>query len=76
MISFHKLGPNIYPLFLQLTVFSEVLLEDETPMVGNFRPVQPLNDRKVFRSGGAVILVSSTLLLAAIATALGLSQPN
>ncbi|XP_078101711.1 carbonic anhydrase 4-like [Sander vitreus] len=60
----------------QLTVFSEVQFEDGTPMVGNFRPVQPLNGRQVFRSGGAVILVSSALLLAAIATALGLSQPN
>ncbi|KAF3841293.1 hypothetical protein F7725_007155 [Dissostichus mawsoni] len=39
-------------------------------------PVQPLNGRQVFRSGGAVILASSALLMATIATALGLSQPN
>ncbi|XP_028450466.1 carbonic anhydrase 4-like [Perca flavescens] len=68
---------NTIPLSMdQLTAFSQVTIEDETPMVGNFRPVQPLNGRKVFQSGGAVILVSSALLLAAIATALGLSQPN
>ncbi|XP_031166757.1 carbonic anhydrase 4-like [Sander lucioperca] len=60
----------------QLTAFSEVQFKDGTPTVGNFRPVQPLNGRQVFRSGGAVILVSSALLLAAIAAALGLSQPN
>ncbi|TDH04670.1 hypothetical protein EPR50_G00135210 [Perca flavescens] len=68
---------NTIPLSMdQLRVFSELQFHDGKPMVGNFRPVQPLNGRKVFRSGGAVILVSSTLLLAAIATALGLSQPN
>ncbi|XP_034744982.1 carbonic anhydrase 4-like isoform X2 [Etheostoma cragini] len=60
----------------QLQVFSELQFEDGTPMEGNFRPVQPLNDRQVFWSGGDVILVSSTLLLATIAAALGLSQPN
>ncbi|XP_039634434.1 carbonic anhydrase 4a isoform X5 [Perca fluviatilis] len=68
---------NTIPLSVdQLRVFSELQFHDGKPMVGNFRPVQPLNGRQVFRSGGAVILVSSTLLLAAIATALGLSQPN
>lgn len=77
MISFHKLEPNIcvYLLFLQLRAFSELKFHDGKPMVGTFRPVQPLNGRKVFRSGGAVILASSALLVAAIATALGLSQP-
>uniref|UniRef100_A0A8C9XPA2 Carbonic anhydrase n=1 Tax=Sander lucioperca TaxID=283035 RepID=A0A8C9XPA2_SANLU len=68
---------NTIPLSMdQLRVFSDLQFHDGKPMVGNFRPVQPLNGRQVFRSGGAVILVSSTLLLAAIATALGLSQPN
>lgn len=45
-------------------------------MVGTFRPVQPLNDRLVFRSGGGVVLASTTVLALALATALGLSQPN
>ncbi|XP_008288765.1 carbonic anhydrase 4a [Stegastes partitus] len=60
----------------QLRAFSELQFHDGKQMTGNFRPVQPLNGRQVFRSGGAVILASSALLLAAIATALGLSQPN
>ncbi|TKS83611.1 Carbonic anhydrase 4 [Collichthys lucidus] len=59
----------------QLRMFSELKFQDGKPMVGTFRPVQPLNGRQVYRSGGAVILASSTLLVAAIATALGLSQP-
>ncbi|XP_034744985.1 carbonic anhydrase 4-like isoform X1 [Etheostoma cragini] len=68
---------NTIPLSMdQLRVFSELQFHNGKPMVGNFRPVQPLNGRQVFRSGGAVILVSSTLLLTAIAAALGLSQPN
>ncbi|XP_033467343.1 carbonic anhydrase 4a [Epinephelus lanceolatus] len=60
----------------QLRVFSELKFHDGQPMVGTFRPVQPLNGRQVYRSGGAVILASSALLMAAIATALGLSHPN
>ncbi|XP_029375735.1 carbonic anhydrase 4a [Echeneis naucrates] len=60
----------------QLQVFSELKFRDGKPMVDTFRPVQPLNGRRVFRSGSAVILASSALLVAAMATALGLSQPN
>ncbi|XP_042355441.1 carbonic anhydrase 4a [Plectropomus leopardus] len=60
----------------QLRAFSELKFHDGKPMVGTFRPVQPLNGRQVYRSGGAVILASSALLVAAIATALGLSHPN
>ena len=66
----------VYVLFLQLRAFSELEFKDGKPMVGTFRPVQPLNGRQVYRSGGAVILASSALLMAAIATALGLSHPN
>nr|QPA18410.1 carbonic anhydrase IV [Sciaenops ocellatus] len=58
----------------QLQMFSELKFHDGKPMVGTFRPVQPLNGRRVYRSGGAVILASSALLVAAIATSLGLSQ--
>ncbi|KAK5600410.1 hypothetical protein CRENBAI_021707 [Crenichthys baileyi] len=60
----------------QLRAFSKVQFRDGKPMVNNFRPIQPLNGRQVFRSGSAVLLVSSTLLAAALAMALGLSQLN
>ncbi|GAA6218413.1 carbonic anhydrase 4-like [Lates japonicus] len=68
---------NPIPLSMdQLRAFSELKFHDGNPMVETFRPVQPLNGRQVFRSGSAVILASSALLVTAIATALGLSQPN
>ncbi|XP_076607273.1 carbonic anhydrase 4a [Chaetodon auriga] len=60
----------------QLRAFSELKFHDGESMVGTFRPVQPLNGRQVYRSGGTVILASSAFLVAAVATALGLSQPN
>ncbi|KAM3601338.1 uncharacterized protein V6R79_010901 [Siganus canaliculatus] len=68
---------NPIPLSIeQLRAFSELEFHDKKPMVGTFRPVQPLNGRQVFRSGGAVILASSFLLLTAVAAALGMSHPN
>ncbi|XP_036974441.1 carbonic anhydrase 4a [Acanthopagrus latus] len=68
---------NPIPLSMdQLRAFSELKFHDGKAMVGTFRPVQPLNGRQVFRSGGAVILASSAFLVAAVVTALGLSQPN
>nr|XP_057943104.1 carbonic anhydrase 4a [Doryrhamphus excisus] len=60
----------------QLRAFSELKFHDGKSMVGTFRPVQPLNGRQVFRSGGVVVPFSAALLMAALATALGLSQPN
>lgn len=45
-------------------------------MVGTFRPVQPLNGRLVFHSGATRILTSSAFLVAAVAAAVGLCQPN
>ncbi|XP_034539964.1 carbonic anhydrase 4a [Notolabrus celidotus] len=60
----------------QLRAFSELKFQDGKAMVGTFRPVQPLNGRQVYRSGGVVTLISSTLLMVTIATALGFSQPN
>ncbi|XP_054611071.1 carbonic anhydrase 4a [Dunckerocampus dactyliophorus] len=68
---------NPVPLsFEQLRAFSELKFHDGKSMVGTFRPVQPLNGRQVFRSGGVVVLFSPALLVAALATALGLSRPN
>ncbi|CAK6971828.1 carbonic anhydrase 4a [Scomber scombrus] len=60
----------------QLKTFSDLKFKDGKRMVSTFRPVQPLNGRQVYRSGGAVILASSALLVAAITMAMGLSQPN
>ncbi|XP_005800879.2 carbonic anhydrase 4-like [Xiphophorus maculatus] len=60
----------------QMKAFSMVQFHDNKSMVNNFRPVQPLNGRLVYHSGGAALLVSSALLAAALTTALGLSQPN
>ncbi|KAM9331722.1 carbonic anhydrase 4a [Pholidichthys leucotaenia] len=68
---------NAIPLSAeQLRAFSGVQFHNGKPMWGNFRPVLPLNGRQVFRSGGAVVLASYSLLVATIAVALGLSQPN
>lgn len=74
---FPNLEPNIHVdlLFLQVRAFSQLQFHDGKQMKGTFRPVQPLNGRKVFRSGGAVILANSALLLATIAMGMGLSQP-
>ncbi|XP_041749389.1 carbonic anhydrase 4a [Coregonus clupeaformis] len=60
----------------QLRVFSDLQFKDGKNMVGTFRPVQPLNGRVVYRSGGAVVLASAALLVASVATVMGLSQPN
>lgn len=60
----------------QLRAFSQLKFHDGKSMVGTFRPVQPLNGRHVYRSGGSVILASASILALALATALGLSQPN
>lgn len=78
VFSLQKLEANVSVcvLSLQLRAFSELKFHDGKAMVGTFRPVQPLNGRQVFRSGGAVILASSAFLVAAVVTALGLSQPN
>lgn len=60
----------------QLRAFSQLKFHDGKPMVDTFRPVQPLNGRQVYRSGGSVSLASASVLALALATALGLSQPN
>ncbi|XP_029924415.1 carbonic anhydrase 4a isoform X2 [Myripristis murdjan] len=60
----------------QLRAFSELQFQDGKQMVDTFRPVQPLNGRLVYRSGGAAVLASAALLVMSVAMALGLSQPN
>ncbi|KAJ7997382.1 hypothetical protein DPEC_G00228410 [Dallia pectoralis] len=67
------------PIYLskeQLQEFSKLRFKDDKPMMANFRPVQPLNNRKVYRSGGAVVVASAILLVASIAMVTGLSQPD
>ncbi|XP_067113196.1 carbonic anhydrase 4a [Osmerus mordax] len=60
----------------QLQAFSELEFHDGKPMVGNYRPVQPLNGRPVYRSGGTVVLASVAVMLGSVAMAMGLAQPN
>ncbi|XP_046876538.1 carbonic anhydrase 4a [Hypomesus transpacificus] len=60
----------------QLQVFSELKFHDGKPMVGNYRPIQPLNGRPVYRSGGTVVLASVAVMLTSVAMATGLAQPN
>ena len=43
-------------------------------MVGNFRPLQPLNGRMVYRSDAGALLASALLLMASVSVTLGLSQ--
>ncbi|CAB1353089.1 unnamed protein product [Coregonus sp. 'balchen'] len=59
-----------------LRVFSDLQFKDGKPMVGTFRPVQPLNGRVVYRSGDAMVLASTVILMASVTMAMGLSQPN
>ena len=57
------------PLFVaisslpQLAAFSQLRFADGRRMAGTHRPVQPLNGRRVYRSGGHVALVSAVLLI-------------
>uniref|UniRef100_A0A8C7Z685 Carbonic anhydrase n=1 Tax=Oryzias sinensis TaxID=183150 RepID=A0A8C7Z685_9TELE len=68
---------NPIPLSMnQLKAFSELRFQNGKPLVKNFRPLQPLNGRVVFRSAGAAVLISSSLLMVALALVLELSQPN
>lgn len=60
----------------QLQAFSNLKFRDGKPMVDTFRPVLPLNGRQVYRSGGTAALASAAVLVAALASALALSQPN
>ncbi|XP_041734680.1 carbonic anhydrase 4-like [Coregonus clupeaformis] len=55
---------NTIPLSRQqLAAFSQLQFADGKPMVGTYRPNQPLNGRQVYRSGNQVVLVSTLLLI-------------
>lgn len=78
IMPFHIIKPklDVVPIPSQLSAFSELKFQNGKPMVGTFRPVQPLNGRQVYRSGCSMTVASATFLAVALATALGLSQPN
>ncbi|XP_035648066.1 carbonic anhydrase 4b [Oncorhynchus keta] len=68
---------NTIPLSRQqLAAFSQLQFADGKPMVGTYRPVQPLNGRQVYRSGSQVVLVSTLLLITSVISAIGLPLPN
>ncbi|XP_072546753.1 carbonic anhydrase 4b [Salminus brasiliensis] len=52
----------------QLSAFSALQFEDGAPMVGTFRPVQPLNGREVFYSRCNVVFVNTMLVVSAVLT--------
>ncbi|TTG47526.1 Carbonic anhydrase 4 [Bagarius yarrelli] len=58
----------------QLSAFSSLKFQDGKPMTKTFRPVQPRKGRTVYRSSGAAVLLSVTLLLGCVCSSLGLSQ--
>lgn len=60
----------------QLAAFSDLKFNDGNPMVDTFRPVQPLNNRLVYRSTSNMVLASGMLLTVSISAAIGLSWPN
>ncbi|KAA8594177.1 carbonic anhydrase 4b [Etheostoma spectabile] len=71
-----SLFENTVPLSRnQLAAFSKLQFSNGKQMVGTYRPVQPLNTRQVYYSGGHVALASALLLimLVLVSTALSLS---
>ncbi|XP_078100839.1 carbonic anhydrase 4b [Sander vitreus] len=58
----------------QLAAFSQLQFSNGKQMVETYRPVQPLNARQVYYSGGHVALVSTVLLMSVlVSSALSLS---
>ncbi|XP_027136498.1 carbonic anhydrase 4b [Larimichthys crocea] len=57
----------------QLTAFSQLLYPDGKQMVNTYRPVQPMNARQVYYSGGHVALVSTVLLFVSVLVSSALS---
>ncbi|KAK0144771.1 Carbonic anhydrase 4 [Merluccius polli] len=57
----------------QLSVFSGLRSDIGTSLVNTYRPVQPLNGRQVYYSGGNLVLVSTALLISSVLASSGLS---
>uniref|UniRef100_UPI003AACE86A carbonic anhydrase 4b n=1 Tax=Centroberyx gerrardi TaxID=166262 RepID=UPI003AACE86A len=65
---------NTIPLSRQqLTAFCQIQFSNGMLMVKTHRPVQPLNGRQVYHSGGHVALVSTVLLITSVLASSGLS---
>ncbi|KAL4660608.1 hypothetical protein GN956_G1420 [Arapaima gigas] len=60
----------------QLSTFSTLKFSDGTPMVNTFRPVQPLYQRQVYRSGSCITLASVVLLTASLLVSVRLLLPS
>ncbi|XP_023688719.2 carbonic anhydrase 4a [Paramormyrops kingsleyae] len=58
----------------QLSEFSKLKFQDGNPLTYNYRSVQPLNSRKVYRSGSDAVLASAALLAATVLVSITLSQ--
>ncbi|XP_046892077.1 carbonic anhydrase 4b [Hypomesus transpacificus] len=68
---------NTIPLSKQqLAAFSKLWFADALPMVGTYRPVKPLNGRRVYYSGGHVVLLSTLLLVCSLLSAIEVSLPD
>uniref|UniRef100_A0A672Y6L8 Carbonic anhydrase n=1 Tax=Sphaeramia orbicularis TaxID=375764 RepID=A0A672Y6L8_9TELE len=50
----------------QLAAFSQLKFPSGKPMVNTYRPVQPLNGRQVYYSGGHVSVVSAMVLITSV----------
>ncbi|XP_053176182.1 carbonic anhydrase 4b [Scomber japonicus] len=50
----------------QLAAFNELQFSDGKPMAKTYRPVQPLNGRKIYYSAGYAAVVSAVLLISSV----------
>uniref|UniRef100_UPI0037E7CDC0 carbonic anhydrase 4b n=1 Tax=Semicossyphus pulcher TaxID=241346 RepID=UPI0037E7CDC0 len=57
----------------QLAAFSQLQFPNGRQMVRTYRPVQPLNGRQVYYSGGHVTVISTVLLIISLMVSSGLS---
>ncbi|KAG5836653.1 hypothetical protein ANANG_G00230680 [Anguilla anguilla] len=56
----------------QLSAFSALRFSSGEPMIGTFRPVQPLNGRRVYRSGSGAVLASTIAPVISVLISIGL----
>lgn len=68
------LPPVSFIALFQLSEFSKLKFQDGNPLTYNYRSVQPLNSRKVYRSGSDAVSASITLLAATVLVSITLSQ--